>query len=159
MSDLEKLEKFYNFLLSTKSRKIKEIPRNYLGIKETIKTYFDNFNKLLYFNYILKDNTKETLAKLNLAIDFRCMMKYYEFQSYFLGATVLYFMLLFSKKKNIFGLFSIFSCVTALGVTFWYQYYHNSRIFKAIDEIFFKDIEYLYKKLKKEEAGFTAKVN
>jgi hypothetical protein len=159
MSDLEKLEKFYKYLISTKTSKNKDVPRNYLGIKEMANSYLDQFSKFLYFNYIVNDNTKESLAKLNTAIDFKCLMKYYDYHSYLIGATALYFMLLLPKKKNIFGLFSILSYATALGVTLWYQYYHNSRIFKAMDAIYFKDIEYMYKKLKKEEGGFSEKVS
>lgn len=158
MADLQKLENFYKYLIPSNGEKIKVPPKNYLMIQQMAKNYFDQFNKFSYFNFIMKDNTKESSAKLNLAIDFKCMMKYYQLQSCLVGVNVLYLMLLIPQRKNIFSFYSIISYLSALGITFWYQYYYSTRIFSAMDLIFKKDIEFLYKKMKKEESGFTEKV-
>ncbi len=158
MSELERLENFYNFLKSSKSKNKLDTPKNYLYFTQLGKTYTDQIYKFSYFNYIIKDHTKESNAKLNLAIDFKSMLTFYQYQSYLIGANVLYIMLMIPQRKNIFSFFYILSYITSFGVTFMYQHYHSSRIFAAMDKIYYKDVEYLYKKMKKEDGGFTPKV-
>jgi hypothetical protein len=126
MSDFEKLEEFFKFL-SDKESKINNTKNqinnstSIFDANKLMKTYFDHLNKFKYFYFIPKDNTKISQANLNLAIELKSMSKYYYYQSYILGANILYIMLITNPKKYVLSFYSLLSLGVASGVTNWYQ--------------------------------------
>lgn len=120
---------------------------------------FKTFTLNNYFNYLLKDSTKISEAKLKLAIDLKALSKSYSYKSYLYGINILYFLLLLDSKKHIisFRMALILVCTTAFTSLNIYRY-HNNYIYPVMNKIFKDDVLFLSRKLSAEEQGLDTKV-
>jgi hypothetical protein len=154
-SEFKSLESF-NTYLNTPS--IKKSQKDVTGIQFFYHKLTNELRKIQYFNFIPKDSSTISQAKLKLAVDMKSLFNYYQLQSYIVGINCLYFSLVFIKSRNVFGISSLMSIIFASGVTFGFFRYHYAKIFNVMD-VFFKDeVKYLYERAKRDEIGFTQKV-
>lgn len=157
--ELKNLEDFKNTLDSNKVKR-KEINydnQDVTGIRKYFSKYINEYKMINYFRYIAKDNTKFSEAKLNLAIELKTLLNYYQVHSYILGMNILYFALLL-KRKNVFGINTIISLGLVSFVSLSFYRYNYLKIFGLMNNFFYEDIENLHKNITREEAGFTNKM-
>jgi hypothetical protein len=157
--ELDKLKSFYEYLKDERSKTQNIEMKNMRDLKNYFSSYFTFLKKFDYFKFIPKDTTKLSEANIKLAIEMNCMLKYYRFQSYIIGANYLYFALLFSRKKSVFSITSFFALSSSFILVSLIQKYQCDEIFKVMDGIYYKEIEYLYGKMSREQGGFNKNVN
>jgi hypothetical protein len=154
-SEFKNLESFNNYL---NKPAVKKSQKDVTGIQYFYLKFTSELRKLQYFQFIPKDSSNISQAKLKLAVDMKSLFNYYHIQSYFVGINCLYFSLIFMKSRRVLGISSIMSIIFASGVTFGFFRYHYSKIFGVMD-LFFKDeVKYLYETAKRDKIGFNQKV-
>jgi hypothetical protein len=154
--EFRNLENFNNYL---NSPAIVRSQKDVTGIQKLYLTYTNELRKIQYFQFIPKDSSTISQAKLKLAIDMKSLFNYYQLQSYVVGINCLYFSLVFIKSRNVFGFSSLLSIALATGVSIGFFRYHYSKIFNVMDMFYKNDVKYLYERVKRDESGFNPLVS
>lgn len=156
-SEFNELENFVEFI-ETSSKKLRKNQKDVTGIHTFIKGLSNELVRINYFKFIPISSSKESQAKVKLAIDMHSLLKYYQFQSYIIGFNCLFLTLIFIKSRNVFGFSSLNSILMASLFTFLTFRYNYNKIFYVMDNYFKNDIIDLYDKIKRGDDGFTNKV-
>lgn len=154
-SEFKSLETFNNYL---NTPAVKKSQKDVTGLQFFYLKYTNELRKIQYFQFIPKDSSNVSQAKLKLAVDMKSLFNYYQIQSYLVGINCLYFSLIFMKSRNVIGITSLMSMILASGVTFGFFRYHYSKIFNVMDVFFKGEVKFLYERAKRDEIGFNQKV-
>ncbi len=156
-SEISQLEKFTTSLSTKFEEKVSA--KDVTGFVSYFKSYSKELERLQYFEFIPKESTQASKAKLKLAVDLKCLFNYYQFQSYVVGINCLYLFLILKRSKNVIGFGSLMSIALASGFTFYYFRLNFNKILNTMDFFFKDDVIFLSNKLKRKDLGFSENVS